>query len=307
LNAKKIDLLYLLQITPDSLLKMLAYRIGGGTGKIYLKLDLGLYEKNGKDLLVWNNMNFFLRSFHMLFKNLPSIYTVETKDSYNRLLGSYYQSLVNQKKLYLMPNGFDSEILSELNIVKLPVSEKQNIILTVGRIGTYQKNTELLLDILSRVNLKGWKVYIVGAIDKIFINNIESFYSQFPDKKDSVIFTGEISQRELYNYYNISRVFLLTSRHESYAFVLAEAAYMNNYIISTNVGIAPELLDYAAGHIVENNLSESFVNEIQRIINLSSQDLNQLIPHNGKQNIDMITWDWILKNNAGILKLIDKS
>ena len=44
--ARKIDVLYLLSITPDSMYKMLACCLGGGKGKIYLKLDLGIYAKD---------------------------------------------------------------------------------------------------------------------------------------------------------------------------------------------------------------------------------------------------------------------
>jgi len=303
LHAKEIDILYVILIHPDTMFKMLAYRLGGGKGKIYLKLDLGLYEKNGKDLLVWKNMNFFLKTVHLLFKKLPDIYTVETQNGFRRLTNTYYNDLIAKKKLYLLPNGFDPESLDEIGIIPVKIQEKEKIILTVGRIGLFQKNTELLLSVLADVELKDWKVYIVGPIEESFLQVIQDYYVQYPDKKQSILFTGMISQKEKYNIYNKARVFILTSRHESYAFVLAEAVYMNNYIISTNVGIASELLEYTSGFVTDSHCKSPFVKELQRIINLSDGDLNELTKDGEKKEI---TWEWILNNNMGIQSLLNE-
>jgi len=101
--------------------------------------------------------------------------------------------------------------------------------------------------------------------------------------------------------YNRARVFILTSRHESYGFVLAEAAYMRNYIISTNVGISEELLAYVPGFISDEHEYGPFVGELQRIIDLPEDELNTLVPNISKVEL---TWEWIIKNNIGINKLI---
>lgn len=303
LHAKEIDILLVITIHPEAMFKMLAYRLGGGKGKIFLKLDLGLYEKNGKDLLVWENMNFFLKIAHCIFKPLPDIYTVETQKEYERLSSSYYRDLIEKKKLFKFPNGFDPEILSELGIECRSVSQKEKIILTVGRIGTYQKNTELLLEILAEVDLKDWVMYIVGPIEDGFQETIDRFYAQYPEKKNSVHFTGLISQAEKFHLYDRARLFVLTSRDESYAFVLAEAVYMNNYIISTNVGIASELLEYTSGFVTDSQCNPPFINELKRIINLSEGELNELITNWEKKEI---TWEWIINNNKGIQSLLNE-
>ena len=122
--------------------------MGGGKGKIYLKLDLRPYEKDGNDLIVWKNMPLYLKISNKIFKPLPDIYTVETKNGYERLKNTYYGDLIEKNKLFCMSNGIDPEILMELGIERGYVSDKERIILTVARIGTYQKNSEFLLDIL---------------------------------------------------------------------------------------------------------------------------------------------------------------
>lgn len=302
IHAKNIDILFLLTICPDSMFKMLFYRLGGGKGKIYLKLDLGLYAKDGKDLLIWKNMNFILKIVHMLFKPLPNLYTVETKRAYERLEKTYYSDCIDMGKLYRMPNGFDSEILDECGIIPKSISEKEKIIITVGKIGTAVKNTEFLLDILASVDLKDWKVYIIGPIVPEFSPKIDKFYADNPEKRYQVLFTGAIySRKELYDYYNRSRVFMLTSLSESYGYVLTEAAYMNNYLISRDVGIAKELLEYTNGFVIDTTDKEPFVNELQRIINLSDNELNVLVSETNKEEL---TWEWILLHNQGIEKLV---
>ena len=304
-HARKIDVLYLITIIPDNLFKMLAYRLGGGKGKIYLKLDLGIYAKNGKDLLVWENMSYPLKIFHFLFKPLPDVYTVETKRSYERLRNSYYGDLIEKGQLFRLPNGFDPEILEEIGVTRRKVSEKEKVMISVGRIGTHQKNTELLLDVLAKVDLKDWKFYCIGPIEDLFKGEIERFYVENPEKKDSVIFTGMISQKEKFEYYDKARVFVLTSRHEGFAFALVEAAYMKNYIVSTDVGGAEDVLDYTGGVLFEPEgevVSDRFVSEIQRVVEMSDFELDGLVVDDERGEM---TWEYILSINEAMSLLIN--
>jgi len=281
---------------------MLAYRLGGGHGKIFLKTDLGLYEKDGKDLLKWENMTIFLKIVHSIFKIFPDVMTVETRNGYSRLQSSYYGSLVSEGKLYHLPNGVDPEILVDNNIERKKISEKEKLIITVGRIGTYQKNTELLLDILSTLNLKDWKVKIIGSIESSFQQVIENFYLRNPEKRDSVLFTGPVSQKELWEYYNRSRIFLFTSRHESYGLALSEAMYMGDYVITTNVGIASELSNFNPCYVSQTWDKYEFIVELNKIIGMSDEELVGLMPD---KPCDEITWEYILRNNEAIHKLFE--
>ena len=303
--ARKIDVLYLLSITPDSMYKMLAYRLGGGKGKIYLKLDLGIYAKDGKDLLKWENMSLFLKTVHFFFKPLPDVYTVETKRSYERLRNSYYGDLIEKGKLFRLPNGFDPEILEEIDVTRRAVSDKEKIVITVGRLGTHQKNTELLLDVLSKVDLQDWKFYLIGPIEDSFNGEIERFYSEHPEKRDSVIFTGMISQKEKFEYYDKARVFVLTSRHEGFAFALVEAAYMKNYVVSTDVGGAEDVLDYTVGVLFEpegDGVSREFAEEIQRIVSMSDAELDGLVEEDEREEM---TWGGLLGENPGVARILN--
>lgn len=139
----------------------------------------------------------------------------------------------------------DDELVKKYGIQRKNFDEKENIIICVGRIGNYQKNTEMLLDALKSVDLKDWKIYMIGPITSSFDlkeksgfqNVIDAFYKDFPQYKEKLIFTGMVyDQKEMFDYYNRAKVLLSTARHEGFANVYSQAAAFGCYIISTDVG-----------------------------------------------------------------------
>ena len=139
----------------------------------------------------------------------------------------------------------DDELVKEYGIQRKNFDEKENIIICVGRIGNFQKNTEMLLDALKSVDLKDWKVYMIGPItssfdlkeESNFQNEIDKFYLDYSQYKENLIFTGMIyDQKEMFDYYNRAKVLLSTARHEGFANVYSQAAAFGCYIISTDVG-----------------------------------------------------------------------
>src|SRR5690606_17243301 len=64
------------------------------------------------------------------------------------------------EKFIHIPNGVSKVKGVEI----LEFKGKENIIITVGRIGTYQKNNQMMLEALSGLNLQDWKIYFIGPI-----------------------------------------------------------------------------------------------------------------------------------------------
>lgn len=193
--------------------------------KFYFKLDLdeSIFESDV-------TRKTFVNSIKKKLYNYTALFTVETKritDFLNN--GSYY----NTKYL---TNGFISTKSS-----KKPV-EKENILLTVGRIGSYQKNTEILLEAITNINLLDWKVVIIGPIEENFIPIIDDFFLSNPSLKQNVYFLGSISNRaQLEEYYQKSKVFVLTSRYEGFPLVFTEAIKNGCFIISTDLVCAIDI------------------------------------------------------------------
>lgn len=83
----------------------------------------------------------------------------------------------------------DKETFDNLGLSEISYKEKENLIISVGRFGSYQKNTDMMLDAFEKIDLKNWKVRLIGPITDSFATNtvskyterIEAFYKKRPD------------------------------------------------------------------------------------------------------------------------------
>jgi len=147
----------------------------------------------------------------------------------------------------------DDELFERYCLKRKTFEEKENIMICVGRIGNKQKNTDMLLKALENVDLKDWKIYMIGPITTSFNlkdnsdyqDVIDRFFEKNPQYKNKLIFTGMIyDMKEVFEYYIRAKVLLATSRHEGFANVYSQAAALGCYIVSTDVGGA----DIASNH-----------------------------------------------------------
>lgn len=171
------------------------------------------------------------------------IYLVANTAAY-RLMDDLCQRKHWTGLLHFYPCLDDEKFLS-YGLTRKPFAEKENIMVCVGRIGCYQKNTEMLLDALRNVDLKDWRIYMLGPITSSFDLKegddfqkvIDKFYEECPQHKGKLIFTGMIyDAKTVFEYYNRAKVLLATARHEGFANVYSQASALGCYVISTDVG-----------------------------------------------------------------------
>jgi GalNAc-alpha-(1->4)-GalNAc-alpha-(1->3)-diNAcBac-PP-undecaprenol alpha-1,4-N-acetyl-D-galactosaminyltransferase len=236
-NAKRIDVLCLFWLNQRNIIFAKIYKLLNHSGICYVKGDLG-YTDFSK--LSNKGLRYYLRE---LFMKAIDIYSVETKKNYEAIKqGSFGNHL--RKSTILMSNGFDIELFENLNISKMDFNNKENLLISVGRIGTAQKNNEMMLAALDGVDMYDWKFMLVGNVEAEFLKTFNEFILRNPDKREKVLITGAIYDRfKLFNLYNKSKVFLLTSNWEGMANVFPEALAFGNYIITTNVSGAIEISD----------------------------------------------------------------
>ncbi len=235
LKSRDIDILQVFHFhdTLNMLIYFLIYKSLNRNGKIYAKLDADynltsfLMEDNG----FWP----FVRNF--ILKYLVDCLSAETDQSYHRLINS---KLNYASKLICMHNGFD--IL--LNGDDFKIGGKKNYITTVGRLGSKEKATEILLEAFSKIkNLKNWKLILIGEFEEQFQDYVYKYFKKYPHLREKVIFTGFIEDRKkIYRYYSETKIFCFTSRRESFGIALVEAAYFGDYLVSTDVGGAKDVL-----------------------------------------------------------------
>lgn len=197
----------------------------------------------------------------------------------------------------------DEETFRGLGLQRIPYQQKEKAFITVGRIGSYQKNTEMMLDALAQVDLKDWKFYLVGPMmngfnpdePSEFQEKIDNFFAENPGKKNSVIFIGEVTDsKTLYEYYIRSRVFVLTSRFEGFANVTADAAAMGCYFVGTDVGGMTEMSNnWQFGSKVNQEDAKGLAAVLQSIIN------DELVIDPQKElSMERLSWWKMIKDNV---------
>ena len=259
-NAKKIDVLNLYHLTYETILYGIIYRLFHKKGRVYLKLDMdsdAFMRRKRK----YSISRLFL--FDFLLGKMTNLVSYEVSKA-ERVLQTELPTL--RKKIIHIPNGIDDGSEFVKNIPRIPFARKEDLIISVGRIGSYQKNNQMLLEALLRVNLKLWKVVFIGPIAESFQQYISDFFEKNSAYKESIFFTGSIENRTaLYDWYNRAKVFCLTSRSESFGIVFPEALFYGDFIITTDVYSSKEIVPSdEVGWIVDSDTDLS--NRIQQII-----------------------------------------
>ena len=103
--------------------------------------------------------------------------------------------------------------------------ERENLFLTVGRLGTKQKATEILLEAFAEsADKHNWQLKLIGNVEPEFETVKKAFFRTHPELLGRVHFAGVCEDRSaLYQEYCKAKVFVLPSRWESYGLVVPEA------------------------------------------------------------------------------------
>ena len=291
-NGKKIDFLMTFHFRFTSAILCVLYKMINPNGKFYLKVD------GGKDIVeVRKKASYFKNILYNKLLNQSDYISLETSKVYKL----WIDHLNIQEKIFLVKNGFDEMELDKSSIKLIPFAKKENIVITVGRIGAVEKNTLMFLKAIEKLSeLKDWKFFLIGPIEDKFKNSINEFYIKNPELKDKIIFTGSIyEKKDLWEYYNKAKVFVLTSITECFALVYTEAYRFNNYIISTDVGGAKDTIEKNEnfGKLVGQNNHEELKFVLEQIIN----DNNYFIKYPDKDHSDN-SWQICLKSLVDSIK-----
>jgi glycosyltransferase involved in cell wall biosynthesis len=123
---------------------------------------------------------------------------------------------------------------------------RENTIITVGRIGTQQKNNFELLTAFEKANLQGWTLKFIGAVEPEFQFLVDSYFLSRPALKKKVVFTGAITDKaRLYEEYSKAKIFALTSIFEGGTpNVYAEALAHGCMFITSDIDAADDIVNF---------------------------------------------------------------
>lgn len=224
-NAKKIDVLQLYHIqTTWNVFFVYTYLLRNRKGRVYLKLD---YDSELCSIKLNCRQKWLVKKCALISTEFKSI-----ADRLTTLWG---------RKVIYIPNGM-------YGVPEKMVSyeQKENIICTVGRIGTQQKATEIVLDIFRKFvkTNSGWKLRIIGPIESGFEEYIQDYFEQFPDLRECITFTGVITSRaQMMDEYKKAKIFLSTSRREGFSIAFIEALMSGVFFVSTDLDCIYDIID----------------------------------------------------------------
>ncbi|MBL4706763.1 MAG: glycosyltransferase family 4 protein [Flavobacteriales bacterium] len=267
-NAADIDVLHFFHLTKETIYYGLHFRKLNPTGKIFLKMDV--YNETLVDGINYSKKklkNWYHKRNEKKFLRTVDVVTAENPIS-QKLLVELFPIL--EKKCIVMTNGVNTDFLqSEFPQIKSH-QEKENILLSVGRIGVAEKNYKLMIEAVLKVDLKDWKVVLVGPVEPEFQSWLNDQLKLHPNHADKIELVGSVDDRKtLYEYYNRSKVFCLTSPFESFGIAYAEAMYFGNYIVGNDGHSSFDLLsnDGQLGSKVAKNNVEELIVELELMMN----------------------------------------
>lgn len=286
-ESKNIDILQIFHVTISSMLYAFIYKMFNSQGKIYLKLDCShkLIERI-------NNMNSIEKLFFEKYLKKVDLISVEQEELFYKL-----KSLLNKfsSKIINITNGVDFQLLDKMGL-KYDYEIKENIILNVARIGAEEKNTKMLLEAVANIEgieNSGWKLKLVGEIEAGFEKYLDDFFEKYPQLKPLIIIVGEIVDRKkLFEEYQKAKIFCLTSEFESFGIAFIEAGYFGDIIVSTDVGIAKEIVKDNNGCVVPANDTKALSIAISNAINDKELQKKSIKTH--KLCIEKFDWDKIV-------------
>ena len=275
-NSKKIDVLNLYHMRPYAHIMVRLYKLLNRKGKVYLKMDA--HHNEIKYSKVVYNKHVIKRTVRL--SKLVTTESLESSDLFKK----------DGLNIEYIPNGY-------INYIKPNKIMKKNIILTVGRLGTKQKATDILLETFKILKDKydtNYQLYLIGSMEEEFKKWFDRFMEDNKKISKDIHYLGKISDKEeLDKYYNESKVFFLPSRYEGFPLVLPEAMAHGCYIVTSNFGYGATTLvfDDKIGKICEIDNSNMFAEAINSYEIEEDKNVDYRIQF-AKDNFD---WENIVK------------
>lgn len=196
---------------------------------VYCKLDM---NKNGF-------RHFYDGSLLRKIKVIPELFKTRNIDLFTVENKSFYAVMKRmalfRNRIEYLPNCVSLYDAKMINLFNNNV--KENIVITVSRLGDPIKNNEMLLDSICKLPdklLMEWKFIFIGPYTDAF----HHYYSSIDEKvRNRITLTGPIYDRnKLFNLLSKSKIFSLTSTSESFGIATIEAMYFGCYPVLTNYG-----------------------------------------------------------------------
>lgn len=190
-----------------------------------------------------------------------------------------YLNLGNFKKIQILPPGmhcekFQNRIelirknLQEISRLKTKINNPKHTVLFVGRLLKYKGAQHIIEAIPEIVSKFPETKFIFIGEDQGYKKSLVSI-AQIKNVEKYCVFTGKISDQELYEYYSISDIFVLPSATEGFGIVALEATLSGmSTILANQGGLKYVLSDIGGINInIESNIPQQISKSVIELIN----------------------------------------
>ncbi len=214
-------------------------------------------------------------------------------------ISTYTKWGVKKDKIVYIPNGIDTEKYSP---GKSNIKNKlkcKNLVIFWGRLG-YQKNIKMLIEAFKNIKTKDTKLVIIGKGPDI--NKLKNLSAG----NKNIIFTGYLSDKKLLNYARGADIAVLPSRAESWGLVIGEAMACKLPVISSDVGMAKELLADNRGIVLKKETKEELADKIDYLLN--NKDICKTMEEKSRKYIvKNYGWEKVVKKTEQIYKEVTEN
>jgi len=201
------------------------------------------------------------------------------------------------KKVIVDKYGINPEKISVVHNAVYPILEgkKQKIVLFLGRL-TLQKGPEFFLKSAKKVLEYENCKFVVAGIGDMLPELIEKAVAM--GIADKIIFTGRLSEEEVKYIYQIASVYVMPSVSEPFGITALEAISAGTPTIASKTAGFSEAFKNCLK--VDFWDTDEMANKIISI--LRYEPLRKTLKENGKQEIDLFTWDNVAKKTLMVYK-----
>lgn len=237
--------------------------------------------------------NFIVRKlwlgYHVLRIRYEFNYIIKNTNAFVMLSDRFKEDLYSiapglrkyERKIHGISNPFECPKIN----IQQTISEKENVILFVGRLVVIQKRVDLLMEIWKKLHetLPEWKFWVVGHGDQKGV--MERFCLQH--KLDRVTFFGKDNPNE---YYKKAKLFHMTSAFEGFGNVLIESqSYGCVPIMFNSYSCAPDIVTHNLNGLLIHPFNvDAYVDETKKLID-NSDKLHEMAL-NAFENVDRFSY-----------------
>lgn len=245
---------------------------------------------HGSDVEGYNSKK-YMKVMHVF---LRPVWKAIVRDAYRVISPSYFLQNLMEKaynvsnKYVMIPNGIELEDYKKLYAEE---SEKQKSILLMGRMQKY-KNVQTVIKALSKVNLDGWRVDVLG--DGPYREELENLTREL-HLEEKVMFRGWIENKssEQLRYLRQASIYITASKFENCPMAVIETASAGCYMLVSDIPAHRQILS-GEEHFFKPENADELAKKLEKQMKLGAKAY--------QYEFDRYDWKQVMPQYETILK-----